>query len=87
MSDGEYITDGLLIDLASTDWREDVLPFEHILVKPNSLPDSEPSFSDNHNNEYSTSDLFGALRWTELDLDGLLLDLNRTYLPQTDLHF
>ncbi|CAH8648150.1 unnamed protein product [Heterobilharzia americana] len=77
MSDGEYIADGPLIDLAGVDWREDLLPFELILVEPNSLPDPEPQlFGGQRYSEVPSSDTFDSIRWNELDLESLLLHLN-----------
>ncbi|KAK4474725.1 hypothetical protein MN116_000733 [Schistosoma mekongi] len=77
MSDGEYLPDGPLIGLAGVDWRDDTLPFELILVKPNSLPDPEPQPpSTQRCSEILNSDTFDNIRWNELDLDSLLSQLN-----------
>ncbi|CAH8651018.1 unnamed protein product [Schistosoma haematobium] len=77
MSDGEYLPDGSLIDLAGVDWRDDILPFELILVKPNSLPDPEPQpLGTQRCSEIPNSDIFDNIRWSELDLDSLLSHLN-----------
>ncbi|TNN19956.1 glutathione synthetase [Schistosoma japonicum] len=78
MSDGEYLPDGPLIDLAGVEWRDDTLPFELILVKPNSLPDPEPQPRNTQRcSEILNSDTFDNIRWNELDLDSLLSQLNR----------
>lgn len=73
MSDGEYITDGFLIDLAEDDWREDILPFELILVHQSLLPDLDPQVPDKQRPFLgATPDLVGESLWSELDLKGLL---------------
>ncbi|CAH8433495.1 unnamed protein product [Dicrocoelium dendriticum] len=77
MSDGEYITDGPLLDLADLDWREDIIPFEHILIQPYCLPDPEPSLSDKPQVPDSVLPESAAdIRLAELNLETLLLDAN-----------
>ncbi|KAA3670907.1 decaprenyl-diphosphate synthase subunit 2, partial [Paragonimus westermani] len=77
MSDGEYITDGPLIDLASLDWREDLLPFEQISVHPSCLPDPEPQPLDKQRIPGNLPpELAAEARWCELDLESLLIGAN-----------
>lgn len=77
MSDGEYITDGPLIDLVTSDWREDILPFEHILVHTSCLPETEPPLAEKQNPlDCVSQDCVAESRWSELDLDNLLAGAN-----------
>nr|CAH8869588.1 unnamed protein product [Trichobilharzia regenti] len=77
MSDAEYIADGPLTDIVGADWGDDTLPFELILVKPDSLPDPEPQpVGGQRCFEVPASDFFDSVCWNELDLDNLLTRLN-----------
>lgn len=83
MSDGEYITDGPLIDLAGQDWRDDNLPFELIHVQPSHLPDPEPQISDVQQLLPGSLplELGVEARWSELDLANLFLSANLYTTP------
>lgn len=61
--DSQAPADGLLLEIVDNEWREDQLPFEHIYVPTEKLPDPEADNNDSH-----LTMLEQERRWTDLSL-------------------
>lgn len=68
--DSQPPADGFLLEIVDNEWREDVLPNDHIWVPTEKLPDPEADNSDSH---LTMSEQ--ELRWTDLSLSNLAPEL------------
>lgn len=71
--DSEPPSDGRLIDLVDNEWIADELPFDHILVPSDKLPDPEADNGDSHLTLKEQEQ-----KWTDLALSSLAPDLSVT---------
>lgn len=62
--------DGVLLDIIDNEWRQEELPFDHILVPSEKLPDPEADSADSHLTIKEQQQ-----KWTDLALTSLAPEL------------